>query len=110
MKELLSTWAILFSVAVLFAQGPELREAVRLDQAVDQYGVTGEGVVVVMIDRGIDYRHPDFIDDDGNTRIAYIFDMVNPAGADAPDNPYGVGTIITRAQINASLQAGGAPL
>lgn len=110
MKKILFTLFAILGVIALSAQGPQLREAVRLDQAVDQYNVSGEGVVVVMIDRGIDYRHPDFIDDEGNTRIAYIFDMVNSAGANAPDNPYGVGTIITRAQIDASLTSGGAPL
>jgi len=100
---------LLFSFCVI-AQGPALREAIRLDQAVSTYGATGEGVVVVMIDRGIDYRHPDFIDDEGNTRIAYIFDMLDDSGANAPGNPYGVGTIVTREQINASLDAGGDPL
>jgi len=110
MKQLLCTLNLLFFLSALTGQGPALREAIRHDQAVDQYGVSGEGVVVVMIDRGIDYRHPDFVDDEGKTRIAYIFDMVNATGADAPDNPYGVGTIITREEINASLQSGGAPL
>ncbi len=110
MKSLYTSSLCLFLSFCVCAQGPALREAIRLDQAVDTYGATGEGVVVVMIDRGIDYRHPDFIDDDGNTRIAYIFDMLNDSGANAPGNPYGVGTIVTRDQINASLDAGGAPL
>ncbi len=104
---------ILFCLIIgvsLSAQGPELRAAARIDQAVQEYNVSGEGVVIVMIDRGIDYRHPDFIDDQGNTRIAYIYDMVNPTGANDSNNPYGVGTIISRSQINASLNANGEPL
>lgn len=99
-----------FLFFLAFAQGPELRQAIRLDQAVDQYNLSGEGVLVIMLDRGIDYRHPDFIDESGNTRIAYIYDMLNDQGKDDSNNPYGVGTIITRQQIDQSLDAGGAPL
>ncbi|GAA0121053.1 S8 family peptidase [Clostridium faecium] len=39
------------------------------------YGVTGEGVLIGFIDSGIDYTHPAFIDEDGNTRIDYIYDL-----------------------------------
>lgn len=63
-----------------------------------------------MIDDGCEYRHPDFIDDQGQTRIAYLYDMLNPAGANHPNNPYGVGTIFTASDINASLKAGGTPI
>jgi len=91
-----------------FSQGTFPREEVNLDDVETMYGLTGENVLVVMIDRGIDYRHPDFIDENGNTRIAYIYDMIDQTGAG--DNGFGVGTIFTEAQINASLQAGGDPL
>ncbi len=87
-------------------QGDNLRAETRLDQVYQQYNLDGEGVIVAMIERGIDYTHPDFIDEDGKTRIAYIYDMLNPAGANAPGNPYGIGTIYTRAQIDAALAAG----
>jgi len=36
---------------------------------------TGTGVTVVIIDRGIDYDHPDFLNPDGTTRIKAILDM-----------------------------------
>ena len=34
----------------------------------NEYDLSGENVVCVMMDRGIDYFHPDFIDENGNTR------------------------------------------
>ncbi|MEM9680585.1 MAG: S8 family peptidase, partial [Bacteroidota bacterium] len=68
---------------------------------------TGAGVIFASIERGIDYTHPAYLNSDGTTRVAYIYDMTNPTGASAPNNPYGRGTIFTEADINASLIAGG---
>ena len=77
-----------------------------VDRAVQAFGVSGSGVIVAILDRGIDYTHPDFRNADGTTRIDSIFDALDDAGA---ANPYGVGTIYTRQQINTAL-AGGPPL
>lgn len=81
----------------------------RTDLAVSTFGVTGQGVIVAIIDRGIDWRNNDFRNADGSTRIKFIFDMTDNTGANHPDNPYGVGTIYTEAQINAA-NAGGTAL
>jgi hypothetical protein len=83
--------------------GDDLRAETKLDRVYQQYSLSGQGVVVAMIERGIDYTHPDFIDDSGKTRIAYIYDMIDQRGANAPDNPYGLGTIYDRAQIDQAL-------
>lgn len=40
-----------------------------------QYSLLGEGVLVAVIDSGVDYFHPDFRDEDGNTRILAIWDQ-----------------------------------
>ena len=34
-------------------------------------GITGEGMVIAVIDSGIDYRLPEFLDDNGRTRKAH---------------------------------------
>lgn len=94
----------------LFAQGSYARQETNLDQVYSQYELTGDGVVIAIIDRGIDYMNSDFIDSDGNTRLLYLYDMINQEGADDPDNPYGVGTIFNQSEIQASLDAGGNPL
>lgn len=89
------------------SQGIPAREESKLNEVYNLYNLTGEGVVIVMIDRGIDYSHPDFIDENGQTRLACIYDMVDPTGANDPNNPYGVGTIFDAAQINAALNSNG---
>ena len=40
------------------------------------YNLSGEGVIVAIIDSGIDYRHPDFRNEDGSSRIIAIYDEV----------------------------------
>ncbi|MEL7423250.1 MAG: S8 family peptidase [Bacteroidota bacterium] len=108
----MKTLSLLFALfpILLFCQGEAIRAEARIDQVESTYGLSGEGVLTVMMDRGIDYRHPDFIDEAGNTRILYIYDLYDPSGASDPDNPFGVGTIYDSTEINAALQAGGTPI
>ena len=46
-------------------------------QAVSTYNVSGKGVLVGFIDSGIDYTHAAFMNNEGNTRIEYIYDLSN---------------------------------
>ncbi|SHI08472.1 Subtilisin-like serine proteases [Clostridium collagenovorans DSM 3089] len=41
----------------------------------ESYNLTGKGVIVGFIDSGIDYMHPAFRNEDGTTRIKYIYDI-----------------------------------
>jgi len=85
---------------------PAVESETKAASARTVYGVTGKGVAVAIFDRGIDWSHPDFLNGDGTTRIAYIFDLTDNAGATAPNNKYGVGTIYTKAQIDSALKGG----
>lgn len=107
------SFLLLHQVIIMTASfGPRVRamDKVRaeagIDEAVARYGVTGRGVLTATIDRGVDWRNNDFRNDDGTTRIEYIFDLTDDSGSGAPGNAYGKGTIYTRQQINQALQGG----
>ena len=96
---------------IVFAPQPALADPLVEQETLSAqarvtHGVTGKNVAVAIMDRGIDWTHPDFRHADGSTRIAYIFDMTDNSGAAAAGNTYGVGTIYSRAQINAALSGG----
>ncbi len=83
-----------------------VRQESQIDAAVARYGVSGIGVTIAILDRGIDWRNPDFIKADGTTRIKAMLDMTGQSlcsSSNLPPIEY------TEAQINAAL-AGGPPL
>ena len=61
----------------------------------------GEGVLVGFVDYGIDWRHEDFIDGEGRSRILYLWDMTDTAGP--PPAGFSRGTEYTRDQIDLEL-------
>ncbi len=100
---------LLFPVFVLSQGNPAFTEA-NIDNIYTEFNLTGNGVVFASMERGLDYTHPAFINEDGTTRVAYYYDMIDSSGASNPNNPYGIGTIHTEADIDAALIAGGTPL
>ncbi|MDO4308642.1 MAG: S8 family peptidase [Eubacteriales bacterium] len=48
-------------------------------------GLSGRGILMGIVDSGVDYRHPDFRNEDGTTRILRLWDQ--SAGADAGEQP-----------------------
>ncbi len=69
--------------------------------------LTGAGVLVAVIDSGIDYRHPDFRNADGTTRIVALWDQTSVPRSEEEKAPggYSQGVEYTREQINDALQA-----
>ena len=92
-----------FAAAASAAAINLVRPETRADVAGTNYGVDGSGVVVVVLDRGIDWTHPDFRNDDGTTRILGMYDMSGQNYC-AANNPAPVE--YTRAQINSALTGG----
>lgn len=73
---------------------------------VGDFSLFGEGVIVAVIDSGIDYAHPDFRNPDGTTRIITLWDQTISG---APPEGYTVGNLYTREQINEALSAPNIP-
>ena len=59
----------------LFTSDLPANRASCIPQLWSGMGLSGEGVLVGFIDTGIDYTHPAFKDEAGNTRIDYIYDL-----------------------------------
>ena len=63
--------------------------------------VKGEGVVIAIIDSGIDYLHPDFINEDGTSKIISIWDQESTNNT--PPEGMIFGSEITREEINQAI-------
>lgn len=63
----------------------------------------GQGILIAVIDSGVDYTHPDFRDPDGSTRFLAIWDQ---SVAGNPPPGYDLGTEYTREQIDGALRSG----
>jgi len=58
-----------------------------------QVPFTGKDVIIGYIDQGLDYNHPDFIDENGQTRVLYYWDHSLPFSALRTPMPYGYGQL-----------------
>ena len=72
----------------------------RVQLGVD--GLTGKGVIFACVDSGVSIVHPDFQNEDGTTRILYLWDQTIQG---APPEGYTRGTEYTAQQINEALRA-----
>lgn len=82
-----------------------------------QMNLFGEGVLVAVLDSGVDYFHPDFRNEDGSTRILALWDQTavqttssadrtaEHAEAGAPEG-FVIGVEYTKADLDEALAAG----
>lgn len=82
----------------------------------EETALFGEGILVAVIDSGVDYFHPDFRHEDGSTRIAALWDQTaglmdakQRSGGDRPGPPEGFvrGIEYSSEEINEALNAEG---
>jgi hypothetical protein len=59
---------------------------------------TGKGVIMGIVDQGLDFNHPDFKHSNGQTRVLRYWD--HTVNSSNPPQPYGYGTIWNSTAIN----------
>ena len=73
--------------------------------------LNGDGVIIGIIDTGIDYLNEEFMDSDGKSRVLYIWDQtINSDSNNNYEVPFG--TLYTNEQINKAIEiynSGGNP-
>ena len=66
-------------------------------------GLTGDGILVGVVDSGVDYFHPDFRNEDGSSRILRLWDQ---SGDGDPPEGYITGMEYTKKEIDKALALG----
>ncbi len=94
-----------------FEEGVTLNDSMRVKSRINEIhqglaplpeGYDGEGVIMGIIDSGMDWQHPDFLDEEGRTRVLKYWDQTLPVNAQTPQ-PYGYGQVWDSTQINAGF-------
>ena len=67
--------------------------------------LTGKGTAIAILDSGVDYKHPEFRNADGSTRILAYWDQSLPFIPDhfSINNPYNLGVIFSEEDLNQLL-------
>jgi subtilisin family serine protease len=66
--------------------------------------LSGQGVIIGIVDTGIDYTNPIFMNEDNTTRIIQIWDQ-SIENLENSANNFNYGTVYTREQINEALSS-----
>jgi subtilisin family serine protease len=72
--------------------------------ATDLQANGGEGVIIGIVDFGLDFRHRNFCNSDGNTRILALWDQKAPFDKHYSPEPFRYGRLIKEDQINEALK------
>lgn len=72
-----------------------------------RFDLRGQGVLVAVIDSGVDYTHPDFRNGDGSSRILFLWDQT---GSGIPPRGYNRGREYTKEELDASLRGETGPI
>lgn len=90
----------------LFFQVANGRRVSCIDAVQDaRFGLYGQGVLIAVLDSGIDYENADFRNEDGTTRILALWDQsLAPAEGRVPPEGYAIGAEYTSEQINEALK------
>lgn len=87
---------------LLLNRQPSIQASCILSVRNAPLSLNGRGVFVAVIDTGIDIFHPDFIGEDGNTKIYALWDQTIQGN---PPAPFLTGTVYTQEEINQALHS-----
>ena len=102
--EISNPMSSLINITNNLSQGESVRSAAGTDYIYNNPYITptGENVLIAIIDSGINYLHPDFINPDQTTKIVSIWDQESTV-KEAPDG-YLFGSEFTREEINEAIR------
>lgn len=88
----------------LYLNGPNnlTNSCITYVQRSTGFNLRGNGVIVAIIDSGIDYMHPDFQNSDGTSRILFIWDQTQTG---TPPIGFAGGAEYNNQQINNAIQS-----
>lgn len=96
-------YSVMPSLYGLISEGSLEASGVQRIRAVPNFNLRGQGVLVGIVDTGVDYTNPIFQYADKTTRIVSIWDQT--IDTDQPPGQEGYGTVFSREQINLALQS-----
>ena len=90
----------------LYFADTQARTASCILEVTERYpNLTGQGVLVAVLDSGIDYTLPHFRKQDGSTRILALWDQTQlPSEAYPPPDGFAMGRLFTERDINDALR------
>ena len=89
--------------ALLFSVTEGIRTSCIYQMQPPDGNLTGAGVVIAVVDSGIDIFHPDFTSENGDSRILALWDQT---GSGTPPPGYQGGAYYEREQINEAVRLG----
>ena len=87
---------------LLLSLQPSIAASCMLSVKNPPLSLTGRGVFVAVIDTGIDIFHPDFVDENGDTKIYALWDQTVKG---SPPKPFLNGNLYTKEEINKVLHS-----
>lgn len=91
----------------MFFEVVEASQASCIPTPTESLSYSGKGVLVGIVDSGIDYTHPDFRNPDGSSRILALWDQTISPDAKLnflPPTGYTIGTLFLKEQIDFALK------
>jgi len=102
-KNVLSMKASIPVSEMLDAAVPEIHASPPLLEQVCEGGLDGSGVIIGIVDYGCDFTHMNFLNDDGTSRVLYLWDQYGEKNPKSPEG-YEYGREFRKEDIERALE------